>query len=203
MNKLILAMGFCLLSCSFTKAQVATYKNSVRAGIDYMSLDAPDDLGYRARLGYARHIGNDRLVFGVNLGYLKVRNWEHIANIYTANNYSIEGRPRERVTADVTVSFDFLKNQRHALRIGAGPSVWYRKDDRLRSAQYIVFENGTLTDVKTQWERFDELNVGYNLLAEYEYLITPEISIAGRFGVANLRRSGISSVFGLEVGYRF
>ena len=163
-----------------------------------MSLDAPDDLGYRARVSYARHVGNDRLVFGVSLGYMKIQNWEHIAN-----GYSIEGRPRERVTADITVSFDFLKNQCHALRVGVGPSLWYRKDDRLRSANYLILENGMLTDVKTQWKKFDELNVGYNLLAEYEYLITPEISLAGRFGVANLKRSGISSILGLEVGYQF
>jgi hypothetical protein len=198
MSKLFLALWICLLTCSFSQAQVATYENSVRAGMDYMSLDAPDDLGYRMRAGYARHVGNDRLVFGVSLGYLKVQNWEHMVN-----NYSIEGRPRERVTTDVTVSFDFFKNTRHALRVGGGPSVWYRQDDRLRSANYLILENGRLADVKTQWERFDELNMGYNLLAEYEYGITPEISLAGRFGVANLKRSGMSSILGLEVGYRF
>lgn len=198
MYKLSWILGICLVFCSFTHAQVTPYKNSLRAGIDYMSLDAPDDLGYRYRLGYARHAGGDRLVLGVSFGYLKVQNWEHIIN-----GYSLEGRPRERVTADATVSFDFLKNQRHALRLGTGPSVWYRKDDRLRSVNYIILENGMLTDVKTQWKKFDELNVGYNLLAEYEYLITPEISLAGRFGVANLKRSGISSILGLELGYRF
>lgn len=198
MNRIILTLGLCILCYNFSKAQVATYKNSVRAGMDYMSLDAPDDLGYRARVGYARHIGNDRLVVGISLGYMKIKNWENIVN-----NYSIEGCPRERVTADMTVSFDFLKNPFHALRVGGGPSVWYRKDDRLRSTNYIILENGTLTDVKTQWEKFDEVNIGYNLLAEYEYLITPKISLAGRFGVANLKRSGMSSILGLEVGCRF
>ncbi len=121
MNRLYLPVILFLISSSLSKAQLVDSKNSVRIGVDYMSLDAPDDLGFRYLARYARHLTNDRVVLEGSLGYLNIQNRRLVAN-----NFYFEGRPRQRVTADLTASFDFLRDTRQALRLGGGPSVWYR-----------------------------------------------------------------------------
>ncbi|GAB3807338.1 hypothetical protein GCM10028819_44010 [Spirosoma humi] len=179
-------------------AQVAPYKNTVGIGVDYMSLDGPDDLGLRYVARYARHIANDRIVLEGSLGYLSIKNRRLIIN-----NVYDEGRPRERLTVDFTVSVDFLRHSRHALRLGAGPSIWYRKDDLLQSAQFSVQQNGTITDVTIVRNRIDETNFGYHIRGEYEYAFTPRTTLAGRVGIANLNQAGFSSIAGLTLGHRF
>lgn len=198
MNKFCLTAVLCLLFCSFATAQAIDYKNSIRVGIDYMSLDAPDDLGIRYVARYARHLANDRIVLEGSFGYLCIENRRLVFN-----NFYFTGRPRQRVTADLTVSFDFLRDARHALRLGGGPSVWYRKDDRLREARSIVDQNGQITGVTILNEKVDEANFGYHLAAEYEYIIGARTTLAARVGMANLARAGISSIVGINVGYRF
>ena len=113
MNKFCLTAGLYLLICSFTTAQVNNYKNSIRVGIDYMSLDAPDDLGLRYGIRYARHFIDDRVVIEGGLGYLNIKNRRLVAN-----NFYFEGRPRQRVTADLTALYDLLGNSRQAFRLG-------------------------------------------------------------------------------------
>ncbi|WP_139361705.1 DUF481 domain-containing protein [Spirosoma sp. 209] len=198
MNKFCLTAGLCLLSYHFSTAQVINYKNSIRVGTDYMSLDAPDDLGFRYVARYARHLANDRFVLEGSLGYLSIENRRLVFN-----NFYFTGRPRQRVTADLTVSFDFLRTARHALRLGGGPSVWYRKDDRLREARSVVNQSGQVTGVTILSEKADEANLGYHVAAEYDYAISPRITLAGRVGMANLSKAGISSAAGVNVGYRF
>lgn len=80
MNKLCLTASLCLLICSFTTAQVIDYKNSIRIGVDYMSLDSPDDLGLRYGVRYARHFAGDRIVIEGSLGYLNIKNRRLLTN---------------------------------------------------------------------------------------------------------------------------
>ncbi|WP_461117409.1 hypothetical protein [Spirosoma jeollabukense] len=198
MNKLCLVAGLYLLAYSFTNAQTVTYKNSIRAGVDYMSLDGPDDLGLRYIARYARHLAKDRLVVEGSFGYLSIENRRPVFT-----NFYFVGRPRQRFTADLTGFFDCLRNARHALRLGGGPSVWYRKDDALREARSTINQNGQVTDVTILNEKVDEANVGYHVAAEYEYRIGARATLSGRIGMANLNRAGISSTAGINVGYRF
>ena len=80
-----------------TKAQVIDNKNSIRIGVDYMSLEAPDDLGFRYLARYARHLANDRIIIEGSLGYLSTKNRR-----LALNGFYFEGRPRQRITADLT-----------------------------------------------------------------------------------------------------
>ncbi len=198
MNRFCLLAGFYLLSYSFIKAQGVEYKNSIRVGIDYMSLDAPDDLGVRYLARYARHLLNDRIVLEGSFGFLRIENRRLVFN-----NIYFEGRPRQRMTADLTVSFDFLRSARHALRLGGGPSMWYRKDDLLREASWFVGPNSQGGSWAILSDKVDEVNFGYHIAAEYEHRIGPRTTLAGRIGMANLNRAGISATGGLNVGYRF
>ena len=198
MNRFFLVMGLCVMNLSFSKAQVATYKNSVRVGVDYMSLDAPDDLGFRYAARYARHLMKDRIVLAGSIGYLNIQNRRLIFD-----NFYVEGRPRQRITADLTASFDFLKSTHHALRLGGGPSIWYRRDDVLREARSVIGQNGRPEGITVVNEKINETNVGYHLAAEYEYVIGTRTTLGVRVSMANLNRAGISSMAGLNLGYQF
>ena len=198
MNKFCLTAGLYLLICSFTTAQVINYKNSIRVGIDYMSLDAPDDLGLRYGIRYARHFIDDRVVIEGGLGYLNIKNRRLVAN-----NFYFEGRPRQRVTADLTALYDLLGNSRQAFRLGGGLSVWYRRDEILREARSVPGQNGQPSGIEVVSEKANETNAGFHLIAEYEYVISTRISLGARVGMANLDKAGISSFAGVNVGYRF
>ncbi|WP_420150810.1 hypothetical protein [Spirosoma sp.] len=198
MNKLCLTASLCLFIGSFATAQVINYNNSIRIGIDYISLDAPDDLGIRYGLRYARHFANDRIVVAGSLGYLSIKNRRQVAN-----NFYFEGRPRQRITADLTALYDILRSTRHAFRLGGGLSVWYRSDEILREARSVPGQNGQPAGIEIVSEKANETNVGFHLVAEYEYLIGSRTSLGAQVGMANLDKAGISSFAGINVGYRF
>jgi hypothetical protein len=116
------------------------------------------------------------------------------------------GNRRERATGDLTVLIDFLKNSRHALRIGGGLSVWARQDDVVTALGSFV-EGGSgaaiITATSVQRESVTALNTGWHATTEYEYMFANHLTASGRFMLANLGRAGISLVAGLAVGYRF
>lgn len=190
---------FCLILLANIplSAQKTDYRNSLRLGADYMSLDAPDAMGYRVVGRYARHFADDRLVLEGSLGYLKIPNREH-----TINGFYVEGRPRMRLTSDLTFSYDFLRSPRYALRLGMGPSAWYRQDDSVRRFGFKTSSDGTIEINNLERERVNEVNFGYNMAAEFEVAINYRLTAGLRFGIAYLDGMG-SSMLGLNVGYRF
>lgn len=197
MKLFILILCLLILTGSAIFAQKPDYRNTFRFGVDYMSLDAPDAMGYRVLGRYARHFADDRLVLEGSLGYLKIPNWQHMIN-----GYYVEGRPRMRATSDVTLFYDFLRSPRHALRVGLGPSAWYRQDDSVKGFNYERLSDGTLELTNLERKRVNEVNFGYNMAAEFEVAIAYRYTVALRFGLANLDHK-ISSMLGLNVGYRF
>ena len=163
-----------------------------------MSLDAPDDGGLRYGLRLARHFGNDRIVVAGSLGYLEASEFRIAPNdAPLGNDY------RKRLTADLTFFFDFLRSDRHALRIGGGPSGWYRRDNLLMGYSTVVRPDGTAAAATIQREDIRAINIGYHLTGEYEYLVSPRVLLSGRVSWADLSKGGISSIVGLGVGYRF
>jgi len=181
-------------------AQAQTYRHSVGIGVERVGLDAPDGSGNRYLAQYTRHLRQDRLALQGALGYASVPNRR-----YLVNNYSIDGRRRERFTADVTLAFDFLKSPRQALRLGVGPSAWYRREDLLQSARYTLSSTGEVTNVRANWRSEQELNWGYNLLLEYEYALTSQVVVSGNIKLVSVNApgAGFNAIYGLGAGYRW
>ncbi|HEX8504021.1 MAG TPA: hypothetical protein VF630_01535 [Hymenobacter sp.] len=174
------------------------YRHSVGIGFERVGLDAPDMTGNRYLLGYARHLLKDRVVLGANLGYMSVLNERFIdGDVY------VYGKPRKRVTSDLTVSFDFIRHLRHAFRIGAGPSLWYRRDEPLGGVYYTISSGGKVTLAQVEWQPVvKEYNYGFNVLIEYEYAFTERLLASAKLKFASLERAGQSSIYGVGVGYR-
>jgi hypothetical protein len=201
MKKLYCSVLLSILFNTIALAQAPILKNSIQAGVDYMSLDFPDDLGFRYNLRYARHLANDRLVLAATAGYLLTDNRSRGFNGITAF-----GNRRERATGDVTILVDFLRSSRHALRIGGGLSIWARQDEVVTAlGSYVEGSSGSaiITATSVQRESVTALNTGWHATTEYEYIFANRLTASGRFMVANLGRAGISSVAGLAAGYRF
>lgn len=162
-----------------------------------MGLDAPDVLGTRYLVGYTRHWRNDRLILHNTIGYGSAPNQRHIGN-----NIYVNGQRRQRITGDVTLAFDFIGNPRHALRVGAGPSLWYRKDQKLRYSNFTMSPDGTVSTVETQWNTAEEVNYGFNVLVEYEVALTHQWLLRGNIKFASLKNAGPSTLYGGGIGYR-
>jgi len=195
----------CLLLAAGAHAQTPAppvYRHSVGVGFERVGLDMPDAIGNRGLLNYSRHFRNDRLVVGANLGYVNAQNRRYLPG---TNDFYVYGKRRKRVTSDLTAAFDFIRHPRHAFRIGAGPSLWYRNDEPLRSLGYTLnLTTGEVTNVRTEWgSPIKEVNFGYNVLVEYEYALTQQVLVSGKLKFFDSRKAGQSTIYGFGLGYRF
>lgn len=186
-----------LLWTTSLSAQVPQHRNSVRLGVDLTSLDAPDAVGPRYVGRLARHFGNDRFVVAAEAGYMARSTSNHPFN-------EVDPGPnqRARFTADATVFFDLVPHPRHALRLGAGLSAWYRRDDIYRGAT-ALFTPAGLQAIVIDRQKRSELNLGGHAAIEYEWLFDSRWSADVRFRLADLSQAGISSMLGAGISYRF
>lgn len=196
MNHYLLLLGSLLLS-GLAQAQTPTHRNSIRLGVDLTSLDAPDAVGPRYVGRFARHVGKDRLVLAAEVGYI----YAMTLNL-PFNDVDPGPNHRERFTADATVFFDFLRHPRHALRLGAGLSAWYRRDNLYRGARAVFTPTG-LQGVSIDRQQRHGLNTGGHLATEYEWLFDRSWGIDVRLRLASLNGAGISSILGTGISYRF
>lgn len=73
MKHYVLLLSILLVSgrlCAQTPQAIG--RNSVRLGVDFTSLDAPDAIGPRYVGRLARHFGKDRIVIAAEGGYMRV-----------------------------------------------------------------------------------------------------------------------------------
>ena len=192
---------FCLLPLICTSlvahAQLPAYRHSVSLGFERVGLDGPDDIGNRYLGRYARHLFKDRLTVEAGLGYMSVLNRRYIVN-----DFFVDGKRRKRITSDLTFAFNFLRTPRHAFRLGAGPSLWYRKDQQFGGGTVTVSSDGTVSNPRIKWFTEEQINYGFNVLIEYEYAFTQHFTLAPRVSFVSLERAGQSSIYGLNLGYR-
>ncbi len=181
------------------QAQNSIYRNSLGIGFERVGLDGPDATGNRYLLRYARHFRNDRLVLIGDFGYVNAPNSRYLP---LTNNVYVRGKRRERLTTDATFAFDFISHSRHALRLGAGPSLWYRQDELMGPSRYTVLSDGSVTNVQINWVSVKEFNYGFNVLVEYEHAFTERLLASAKLKFASLERAGQSSIYGVGLGYR-
>lgn len=190
------------------QAQQSTYKNSVQVGIDQTSIDV-NGSGHPARrytATYSRHLVNDRLILRGNLGYIN----HYVSEQAYPFNYYYKTDQLRYTTADVTLLFDFLKSNRHALRLGGGPTLWHMSN-RLAGFTTIHYTEGGGAIESISFDRFPERawRAGFNTAAEYEYALTPQLTIGARltaigfFGDDSKYIANSVTTAGLQVGYRF
>ena len=189
MKNATITLCFCFTLLSFAHAQTPNFTRSISVDANVMQLGNVADPACGYGINYTRHFANDRLTVGGRLGYADApgRNSSYYTNDEEFHSY---GRKSERFTADLRVSYNFLRSPRHALRLGVGPSVWSRKDDMLRGMDIVVESLGSPNVIRVDFLREDvqEVNFGGNLLGEYEYALTPSLALGVRGGFAQFNR---------------
>lgn len=170
----------------------------VRLGVDHLAM--PEHVGARYLGQYARHLLHDRVVVAGSVGYLNVANPYQLGGV----PYVVQGRRIVRLTTDLTASYDFLRSATQALRLGAGPSLWYCQDESALYTNQTVNPDGSLASVELRVARSQRMNVGLNILAEYELALGSRTALGTRVGVASIRHSGggLTGILGLTLGYR-
>jgi hypothetical protein len=199
MKKIFLTTGFCCLLYASAVAQVASYKNSIRIGADIMSRGGTDD--FVPVIRYARHVVNDRIVLAGSAGYHKDKNTLYASDL--GYDVSFGARPRQRFMFDATASFDLIRSPRHAFRLGGGPSAWFRKDEVATGTTPVYSNGGRLIGIYIVRDRTEEINIGYNLAAEYEYTFGSRVTLGIRANRVDINKVGVSSGAGMNIGYRF
>jgi len=180
------------------RAQQVPFRYSVGAGVERMGLDAPDGSGLRCLVGVARHWAHDRVLLLANAGY----GWADNRRYLGVNDWYVEGRTRQRFTLDVTAAFDLLKHPRHALRVGAGPCLWYRREERFEGARFTIDSQGQLLLRDVSWSPVAELTYGLNVLTEYELALTPKLLLRVNAKFFDLKKGGQNSLIGGGLAYR-
>ncbi len=200
-NKLILAIGASLLCCSVLQAQNPGFGSEVSIDVNYIDLGNTPESGSGYGIAYRRNLIGSRFAVGARLGRASAPG----VNDSVSGKFFSYGKRSQRTTIDLTVSYDFLKSERHALRLGVGPSIWSRKDDRPLGI-HLFFEGleaPKLVDV--EFLRRDEIeeNFGYHLTGEYSYSFTPRILAKANVGFAQFKATGFNPMAGIGIGYRF
>lgn len=196
MNYYLLLFASLLLTDSLY-AQAPVKRNSIRFGIDLTTLDAPDDVGLRYVGRLARHLNNDRIVVAAEAGYMTITSLNQPFN-------GVDPGPnrRERFTADATVLVDLLHHPQHALRVGAGLSAWYRRDDTYRGATAFLTPTD-LQGVAIDRQMRHGLNMGGHVATEYEWQFAARWSVDIRLRMVYLNDVGKSFMLGTGISHRF
>lgn len=188
MKKNLILFLFCPL-CIF--AQGAPEK--IGLGLNYMSLDLPDDMVFRPTFVFEKEL-KSRFFVATQFGGVYYKGGDPNFNIPEV---------RRRFTTDVTVKFAVVKYKNNYLKIGGGPSLWYRNDDlvsivklRGEAPDFILKPVGVEMQTKKDW------SLGYNLTGELEISVVRNVSLAANISIANLGEAGFSSIVGLNCYYR-
>lgn len=192
--------GILICSLAITSAHAQTpFRYSIGVGVERMSLDSPDGLGTRYLLGVGRHLVHDRLLVLANAGY----GWANYQAYLGVNDFYLQGKSRQRFTLDATAAFDLVKHPRHALRVGAGPSLWYRREELLDNARFTIISQNQFVIREVSWRPVSDVVSGFNVLVEYELAVTSRLLLRINTKFFSLNRSASESThYGGGLAYR-
>jgi hypothetical protein len=201
-----------LLSLFFTgclaQAQTPVLpKHSLRFAVDELNVRSEADglFPWRYSLRYGRQLGQSRWVIEPGLTYTSFARMERL------NSLSFTGDQTQLITLDIDFFYNLLRSNRHALQLGAGPSLWYTRDRPISSLSYEANRDGIIQRINIDRDTRNSIRPGMNLRVAYDYTVTPSVIVGFRTGIsANLMSVpefstlGASQfTLGLNVGYRF
>ncbi|WP_370728129.1 hypothetical protein [Fibrella arboris] len=172
-------------------------KNAIQLGADYLGVDPANGLKYRFAFDYRRYTTRDRLSLGLTVGFMNSQR----TTVLIPDYVSVGTNTRRRVTVDLTAAYNVLHSVHHALRLGAGPALWYGSEDLFVKVDPYPVPSGTPIDIvrrQTEGWRF-----GGQVSAEYTYALALNTQVSVHAGGAVVGPSGLVPLFGFRAGYRF
>jgi hypothetical protein len=175
-------------------AQAQKNRNSIRFAADYTTIGVTGQQAtVRYSLIYARYLSDDRLALESSIGY--------VSHYLPATSYHQEAH-LSRITADFSLLYTLLKSSRHMIRLGAGPSLWYRQEAVAVLATTPIPSSGEVIKFSPTNTYQDGLKVGLNMASEYNYSLSPCFTLGGRVAVFYVGSNIIPAV-GLTTGFNF
>ncbi len=210
MKNTFLSFLLCCVACC-SNAQTPTYKNSVQFHIEalYKKGDQrPQSPVLKYSLIYTRRLAESRWIVEVGATYAS----RYVQQQFTPYQYFFPGDRSQLVTLDLSGMYNLLKSNRHDLRLGAGPSLWYTRNSLIGNLSGTTTADWQeLLDVTFTRNYSHDLNLALILRGSYEYSLTSQLfvglraSIGGNILNGNSSSSlvgGLSTV-GLSAGCRF
>lgn len=210
MKKSFLTFLLCFI-VYWTSAQTTTYKNSVQFHLEALYVKAdqqPQSPVPKYSLIYTSRLAQSRWITEAGVSYTN----RYVREQFTPYQFFFPGDRSQLVTLDLTAMYNLLKSDRHALRLGAGPSLWYTRNGLISNVSGTTTAGGQqLTDVSFTRNYSHNFNLAIALRGSYEYSLTTRMVVGMRASIGGnvLNDHGSStllgslSTVGLSAGYRF
>lgn len=197
--KPVLLLVSCLAITLQGRAQVpyVPAKNAIQIGTDYLDVDPANGLKYRFAFDYRRYMARDQIALGLSVGFMGSQR----ETVLIPDLVSVGKNTRQRITVDLTASYNLLHSVHHALRIGGGPSAWYTNDDLFMKVTPYPVSTGTPVYAERRFTK--TWAIGGHGLIEYTYALAFNTQVSLHTGTVLIGPSGFSPLFGLRAGYRF
>lgn len=210
MKKLLLSFLLCFI-VHWSKAQIAAYKSSVQFHVEALYVKADQRLKSpipKYSLVYTKRLLTSRWIAEAGISYTS----RYAKMQFAPFPYFFPGDRSQLVTLDLTAMYNLLKSDRHALRFGAGPSLWYIRNSLVSNLSGITDGSGQqLTDVSFTRTHNRSFDLAIALRGSYEYSLSHRLMMGIRASAGgNVLKGnpfsslvGGQSTVGLSAGYRF
>lgn len=194
-----LLIGFSLLMSTRGYAQMpyVPARNAVQLGADFIGIDPANGLKFRYAAEYRRYFGRDKFSLNAAVGVVSSQR----TTVLVPDYVTVGTNTRQRITLDLTGSYNLLRSVHHSLRVGAGPSVWYRHDDLFAKVDPYPIPTGT--EPLIQRRQATGWNAGGHGTIEYGYALSLNTQVSLHTGAAIVGPLGFAPLFGMRAGYRF
>jgi hypothetical protein len=198
MKHIFLFISFCLASLGgYAQVPYIPAKNAIQIGSDFLGIDPANGLKFRFAVDYRRYIARDRIGLCLSVGFMNSER----AVVLVPDYVSVGTNSRQRITVDLTASYNLLHSVHHALRLGLGPSVWRSNDDLFVKVDPYPVPSGTM--IYAQRRQTQGWELGGHGLIEYTYALSLNTQVSLHTGAAIVGPFGFAPLFGLRAGYRF
>jgi hypothetical protein len=184
MRNLIL-FSFLMLFCFSTYCQIKT-----GLGLNYVNLDAPDDIFLSPNLNFEKKTLK-RTFINAQIGYGIIKRFDRLSKKIPENRF--------RFMVNLGGSYALIKHKDNYLKIGGGPSIWYRKESIVDQIKFDLTNQSNVLEYK--YREFNEINLGYNLFSQIDISILKKISLNGTFGFVSFKKAGASPILGISAMY--
>jgi hypothetical protein len=209
-KKLLFSLLFCFI-VHWSSAQTPIRKNSIQLHIEalYPKADQrPQSPVPKYSLIYTRRLAESRWVTEAGASYTS----RYVREQFTPYQFFFPGDRSQLVTLDLSIMYNLLNSDRHALRIGTGPSLWYTRNSVIANLSGTTSIGGQqLPDVSFTRNYSHDFNLAFTVRGSYEYSLTPRMIVGLRASLGgNVLKGNSSSTLvgslstvGLSTGYRF
>ena len=158
----------------------------IGGGIEYM---VGDHWFISPHLTYEYQVGK-RTFFTSNLGFIHKRPKYNVADGYVFATL-------QRIMLDFDAKFAILKFKNNYLKIGVGPSLWF-KNETFPSIREDRLVNNPFVDpmyFKKDYENKNKkgVNVGYNISSELDIRVSKKLSLITKLEIIEIKNVGLDS----------